>query len=189
MARYRRYRVDGWAVVGVVVTALLALAFWLGLCEAAFGSEPPGHVPLAASVLTDARTMDGRLEWSAKDGLVTTGPVVSWNKEQPEHLWGGGFFGLLTVTPGGAMPLKNLFPWVGDWLGLPETIGVTVRLGGQIEVVNVAHGPDLVGAPFLEVEVGPLLFDFRVQIAEGGAIEDLMESRPTFFLGLRPIRF
>jgi hypothetical protein len=41
MARYRRYRVDGWAVAGVVVTAMLAAAFWLSLCEAAFGSEAP----------------------------------------------------------------------------------------------------------------------------------------------------
>jgi hypothetical protein len=144
---------------------------------------------LAASVLTDARTIDGRVEFTWPGGIVTTGPVVTWNKEQPDHLWGGGVFGFLTVTPDGRLPLKNFFPWVGDWVGLPETVPVDVRLGGQIEIVNVAHGPNIAGTPAVEIGIGPVLFDLGVQIAEGGSIEDMMRSELVFKLGLRPIRF
>jgi hypothetical protein len=182
-------RYDKVALGHAAFSMIVAVLLLCGFCEAAFGAGSPDQSGLAASVLTDARLAEARLEWTGSDGLVTTGPVVSWHKEQPGHVWGGGVFGMLTVTPAGQMPLANLFPWVGDWLGLPETIAVEVRLGAQISAVNVAHGPDLVGEPFVEIGLGPLLFNFRVQIAEGGAVEDLMESRPALFLGLRPIRF
>jgi hypothetical protein len=174
-----------WQVVALAVSVLVFLILD-AVCP---GQEVALDRPYAVSVLTDGQTIDSRFEWTWRGGLVTTGPVLSWNKEQPDHLWGGGVFGMLLVTPNGTLPLANLFPWVGEQLGLPETIPVDIRLGGQIQVVNVAHGPNVAGAPLAEIGLGPVLFNFRVQVAEGGGIEDLMQSRPAFFFGLRPLRF
>jgi hypothetical protein len=114
---------------------------------------------------------------------------MSWNKEQPDHVWGGGVFGMLKVTPDGAVPLRNLIPGVGEWLQLPETVSAEIDLGGQIEIVNLAHGPDITGTPSLEIWIGPVGFNTGWRIVDGGQIGDLLKSQPVFFLGVRPIRF
>jgi len=175
----------------IAIAAVTLLAFALPVGAQDLNMEPivrpENPWSYGASALTDARTIDARLEF--RNGVITTGPIVSWNKEQPDHVWGGGVFGMISVTPNGTIPIRNLIPVVGEWLQLPETIDAEINLGAQVEVVNVAHGPSAAGAPFVEVAIGPLLLNFRWQIAESGQIEDLMESEKVFFIGVRPLWF
>ena len=175
----RQNRIVKWA--GIVL--LVALYVFVG--SACNGGQCSGSL----SALTDGKTIDARLGFSFADGVIESGPVVTWNKYQPDHIWGAGVFGFVNVTPNGTIPIRNLIPWVGDWLDLPETIEATVKIGGQIEPVNLAHEPDIYGAPAVQIATGPLQFEFRWKIVEGGQIEDMAKSGPAFFLGVRALQF
>ncbi len=139
------------------------------------------------SLLTNGRGLDGRLGFSEPNGVIESGLVVGWDRDQPEHLWKVGGYGFLTVTPNAELPVANWLPGVGDWLGLPETVKAELKLGGEVAVVNLAHDAKAAGGPIIEAEVGPLLFDFVWRFVENSSVPAY--DGPWFVFGLKPIRF
>lgn len=177
---------NGWWIGAVLVSVLRCLVMGM-VCP---GAETTPERHFSASAVTDIKSIDARpLEWTWANGVVTTGPVLSWNREQPNHLWGGGIFGMLTVTPDGNLPVRNLFPWVGEWLQLPETLPVQIGLGVDLKMVNVAHDPSPAAAEFIEITAGPMVFQPFIQQVEGGSLGDLASSGVGLKIGVRPIRF
>jgi hypothetical protein len=140
-------------------------------------------------LLTDGQQIEGRVE--VKSGVISGGPLAAWHEEQPDELWAAGAFACLDVTPDGQIPIRHLIPPIGDWLNLPETVPATIKLGGTVEVVNLADHPQAAGGPMVELEVGPTIWSLRFAILEGSddRSELPIDDGWTFFFGLRPIRF
>lgn len=111
-----------------------------------------------------------------------------WHEDDPHAVNGAGVYALMTVDPNLTIPINKLFPYVGTWLQLPESISGTVRIGFGGGIVNMTE-PDAVIYPLAEVQFGPLVVRAQYDIVDAGGVPGLTQSDPRFTLGIAwPIR-
>lgn len=138
---------------------------------------------LSFRVLSDGEVVQGEFGWTGKidddaeavrainGKTVEYGMLARWDEDDPKNLNGLGGYALLMVDPNITLPLKELLPFVGGWLNLPETLTGEASVGVAISVVNFQEEPDAVLSPMVNIAVGPICVRASYDWVEGDGNE------------------
>jgi hypothetical protein len=122
------------------------------------------------------------------DDTWSAGLLATWfaeDAEEPHEDWGFGAYAKMLVNPDATIPVKEWFPWLGDWVGLPDQIAAETYLLGKLQALPYDGGIDLQGSVGAGAGVGPLVLEWVYAVVESGEADNpALSSGSTLWAGL-----
>jgi len=151
------------------------------LCAVGLASGGINPDCLAGRVLSDGEVIRG--EGGVKVQNVEYGIWGQWHEDSPKVANGFGGYALLDVNPDITFPLRNLLPYVGEWMKLPETLSARTKVGVDMGVVNIYDDLDFMVSPLADVQMGPIYFRTQYNWVSGGGNTGVAQSEARVMLG------
>jgi len=139
---------------------------------------------VSTSILSDGDAIDVRVGVAAGEQMEY-GIQGSWSDAKPDELWELGAYATWVIDPNATIPLRDLIPFVGTALNLPESVNARVYIGGLITVTEPFTGDANAGVgPIVGARIGPIELETRYMVYDAGGMGDF-GSGAKLMLGLR----
>jgi len=155
------------------------------MCSTVYG-DVPGSIDWEASLLTDITTdkMEGRVGYKVDEWAM--GALATWYADEDSGAeWSLGAYAKLFVDPNATLPISDLIPVAGDWLGLPSSLQAIGYLIGKFEILPYEDDIDLALSGGVGAEVGPVIVEWVYRVIESGDSDvPQLDSKSILWFGL-----